>query len=56
MLLRAIRRVFWCMAPSEVKAPCLQEWLGLKNFNFQLSLKGQSAKLTNLQLISVVIM
>lgn len=29
---------------------------GLKNFNFQLSLKGQSAKLTNLQLISVVIM
>lgn len=53
---RAIKITFWCIAPCDVEALCLQEHLGLKNFNFQSSLKGQSAKLANSPLISVIIM
>lgn len=55
-LLKTIKRTFWCVAPCEVKALRLQEHLGLKNFNFQSSLEGQSAKLPNSPLISAVIM
>lgn len=44
------------MAQSEVKHHAYNNVLVGKKINFQLSLKVQSAELTNLQLISVVIM